>query len=465
MFSTTLNHEYAVAAELLGLDEAGVADLARAAVRASFLDDAGKAALLGRDRRVRDGVRSHRRPNLEPCPTRPRYRPAPGTIPLEPGVYKFRDERGRVIYVGKAKSLRQRLNSYFADVARCTRGPGRWSPRAASVEWTVVAHRGRGAAARVHLDQGVRPAVQRPLPRRQVLPVAGRHALRGVPAAAGDARRRSARACATSGPTPTPGRSARRSTCCCGCSRRAPAPPACSSGPARSAGPACSATSTSAARPCVGRVSADEHREIVDDFCDFMAGQTDLMIRRLEKPDGRGQRRARFERAARLRDDLEALRRAMEKQAVVLGDGTDADVVAFAEDDLEAAVQVFHVRGGRVRGQRGWVVDKARRRSTTGELVEQFLAQFYGGRGRGRGDARACRARSWCPAARRRRAWASGCRAARHRVSLRVPQRGDKRALLETVARNAAQALRPAQAQTRVRPHARSLAGRRAARN
>ena len=65
-----------------------------------------------------------------------------------------------------------------------------------------------------------------------------------------------------------------------------------------------------------------------------------------------------FERAARLRDDLGALRRAMEKQAVVLGDGTDADVVAFAHDELEAAVQVFHVRGGRVRGQRGWVIDK-----------------------------------------------------------------------------------------------------------
>src|SRR4029078_7880178 len=85
-----------------------------------------------------------------------------------------------------------------------------------------------------------------------------------------------------------------------------------------------------------------------------------------------------FELAARIRDDLEALRRAMEKQAVVFGDGTDADVVAFAEDELEAAVQVFHVRGGRVRGQRGWVVDRLDEMST-GELVEQFVTQFYGG--------------------------------------------------------------------------------------
>ena len=86
-----------------------------------------------------------------------------------------------------------------------------------------------------------------------------------------------------------------------------------------------------------------------------------------------------FEKAARLRDDLGALRRALEKQAVVLGDGTDADVVAFAQDELEAAVQVFHVRGGRVRGQRGWIVDKVEA-VTTGELVEQFLLQVYGER-------------------------------------------------------------------------------------
>src|SRR4051794_12268219 len=111
--------------------------------------------------------------------------------------------------------------------------------------------------------------------------------------------------------------------------------------------------------PCVGRVSAAEHRQIVEDFCDFMAGKTDTMIRRLEKQMAAASADLEFEQAARLRDDLGALRRSMEKQAVVLTDGTDADVVAFATDELSAAVQVFHVRGGRVRGQRGWVVDAA----------------------------------------------------------------------------------------------------------
>ena len=111
--------------------------------------------------------------------------------------------------------------------------------------------------------------------------------------------------------------------------------------------------------PCVGRVTAEEHRAIVEDFCDFMAGNTD----RVRASASSGEMHAasaelEFEQAARLRDDLGALSRALEKQAVVLGDGTDADVVALAEDQLEVAVQVFHVRGGRVRGQRGWVADK-----------------------------------------------------------------------------------------------------------
>jgi excinuclease ABC subunit C len=197
--------------------------------------------------------------------------------------------------------------------------------------------------------------------------------------------------------------------------------------------------------PCVGRVSADEHRAIVEEFCDFLSGRTDAMMRRLEREMRAASKELEFERAARLRDDLSALRRAMEKQAVVLGDGTDADVVAFAEDALEAAVQVFHVRGGRVRGQRGWVIEKVEPIGTPA-LVGQFLSQFYGEQAAlaeqadvgGSPIPKEVLVPEMPPDALPLADWLSGLRGSR--VQIRVPQRGDKRALAETVRRNADEA-------------------------
>jgi excinuclease ABC subunit C len=203
--------------------------------------------------------------------------------------------------------------------------------------------------------------------------------------------------------------------------------------------------------PCVGRISAAGHRELAEEFCDFMAGQTARFTKRLEAQMRAAAAAEEFERAARLRDDLAALGRALEKQAVVLGDGTDCDVVALAEDQLEAAVQVFYVRDGRVRGQRGWVVDKVEDIGA-GELVGQFLGQVYGddsvaagggakpgAPGPGRGIPREVLVPVLPPDAGALEEWLAARRAGR--VRLRVPRRGDKKALLETVARNAAETL------------------------
>jgi excinuclease ABC subunit C len=189
--------------------------------------------------------------------------------------------------------------------------------------------------------------------------------------------------------------------------------------------------------PCVGRVSPEEHRELAEDFCDFMGGNTGRFIKRLEREMREAAGEQEYERAARLRDDVQALQRALEKQAVVLGEGTDADVIALAEDPLEAAVQVFYVRGGRIRGQRGWVVDKVEE-TTPGELVEQFLLQMYGDAS-AESMPREVLVPALPPDAEAVAELLSEQR--RARVEVRVPQRGDKKSLMETVERNAKESL------------------------
>jgi excinuclease ABC subunit C len=360
------------------------------------------------------------------------YRPAPGTIPDAPGVYRFRDATDRVVYVGKAKSLRSRVNSYFSDPLH---------PRtqqmvntAASVDWVTVGTEVEALQLEYawikeydprfnvkYRDDKSYPylavTLDEEFPRLQVMRGAKRKGVRYFgPYSHAWAIRETLDLLLRVFPART-----------------------CSAGVFRRAGqigrPCLLGDIGKCAAPCVGRVDAEQHRRIVDDFCDFMAGRTDHLIRRLEREMRQASRELEFERAARLRDDLAAVRRAMEKQAVVLGDGTDADVVAFADDALEAAVQVFHVRGGRVRGQRGWVVEKTEELST-GDLVHHFCRQVYG-------EASDVPRELLVPElpmdAEALADWLSERRGGR--VVLRVPRRGDKKALLATVARNAGEAL------------------------
>ncbi|MFG1950789.1 excinuclease ABC subunit UvrC [Micromonospora sp. NPDC048830] len=365
------------------------------------------------------------------------YRPAPGTIPESPGVYRFRDGTGRVIYVGKAKNLRSRLNSYFADLWGLHQRTQQMVTTAESVDWVTVATEVEALQLEYtwikqydprfnvrYRDDKSYPylavTLDEEFPRLQVMRGAKRKGVRYFgPYSHAWAIRETLDLLLRVFPART-----------------------CSSGVFKRAGqvgrPCLLGYIGKCSAPCVGSVTADEHRRIVDGFCDFMAGRTDTMVRRLEREMIEASEQLEFERAARLRDDVAALRRAMEKQTVVLGDGTDADVVAFADDPLEAAVQVFHVRDGRVRGQRGWVVEKTED-LTAGDLVHHFCTQVYGGE---QGEADVPR-ELLVPAlpgdVDALADWLSGRRGSR--VSLRVPQRGDKRALLETVERNARDAL------------------------
>jgi excinuclease ABC subunit C len=396
----------------------------------------------------------------DPCS----YRPAVGTIPVGPGVYRFRDDRGRVVYVGKAKSLRSRLSSYFQDVQNLHPRTRQMVTTASSVEWTVVATEVEALQLEYswikefdprfnvkYRDDKSYPSLAVTLyedfPRLQVMRGPKKKGVRYFgPYAHAWAIRETLDLLLRVFPART-----------------------CSKGVFVRAGqvgrPCLLGYIGKCSAPCVGRVSQAEHRAIVDDFCDFLAGSSGRFVRRLEKDMAAAAQQLDYERAARLRDDIGALRRALEKQTVVLADGTDADVVALVEDQLEAAVQVFHVRGGRVRGQHGYVVDKVEDLST-GELVGQFLAQVYGddpdedpdvehdgergverrmtpGAGVSVGAdtndvPREVLVPALPPDAEAITRWLCTLRGTN--VELRVPQRGDKKALMETVERNAAQA-------------------------
>ncbi|OBJ36856.1 excinuclease ABC subunit C [Mycolicibacterium mucogenicum] len=378
------------------------------------------------------------------------YRPAPGTIPLEPGVYRFRDPHGRVIYVGKAKSLRSRLNSYFADLSALAPRTRQMVTTAGSVEWTVVTTEVEALQLEYNWIKEFDPRFNIRYRDDKSYPVLAVTLGEEYPRlfVYRGPRRKGVRyfgpyshAWAIRETLDLLTRVFPARTCSNGVFKRHN----------QIGRPCLLGYIDKCSAPCVGRVTAAEHRKIVEDFCDFLAGKTDRLARDMEQQMAEAAEELEFERAARLRDNISALKRALEKQAVVLGDGTDADVVAFADDDLEAAVQVFHVRGGRVRGQRGWVIEKSGEPGESGEdyLVSQFLTQFYGDQAELRGTGPTDETTNPVPKevlvpvlpdnAGELADWLSGLRGSR--VQLRVAQRGDKRALADTVQRNAQDAL------------------------
>lgn len=366
------------------------------------------------------------------------YRPAPGTIPTDPGVYRFSDAHGTVIYVGKAKNLRQRLNSYFADPAGLHFRTRMMVRTAARVEWTVV----QNELESLQLEY---TWIKQYDPRFNVkyrddksypwLAVTWSDEFPRVFVGRG-AKRRGWRYFGPYGQA-----WAIRETV--DLLLRVFPMRSCSPGTFRTAaasGRACLLGYIGkCSAPCIGRVSAEEHREIVDDFCSFLAGNTNALVKKLTTEMSLAAQDMEYERAAVLRDSLTALRQATEKNAIVLGDGTDADVIAIVEDPLEVAVQVFRVRGGRLRSERGWVADRADDADTS-QLIESFLLQWYAAQESEDGGVPPLVLVPELPA--------SGAVLAElltdvrgGPVRIKVPKRGDKRVLLDTVTRNAAQTL------------------------
>lgn len=363
------------------------------------------------------------------------YRPAPGSIPTGPGVYRFSDAEGRVIYVGKAINLRQRLNSYFADPAALHFRTQTMVRTAAKVEWTLV----RNELEALQLEY---TWIKQYDPRFNVkyrddksypwVAVTWGEEFPRVFVGRGSKRRSNryfgpyAQAWAIRDTLDSLLRVFPMRSCSNGVFNNAKA----------SGRPCLLGYIGKCAAPCVGRIDAEAHRDLAASVCEFLAGRTNTLISGLQTEMQIAAQNQDYERAAVLRDRLVALQQASERNAIVLGDGINADVVALAVDPLEIAIQLFSVRDGRIRGERSWVAER-QDDSDSATLLEKFLVQLYAE------DATDIPPQILVPelpdAAEVLQQLLTDERGSR--VKLLVPKRGDKATLLDTAGRNAAEAL------------------------
>lgn len=303
------------------------------------------------------------------------FRPEPGSVPDSPGCYLFRDAHGRVVYVGKARSLRSRVASYFQAPSGLASRTRAMLEAAAAIEWIVV----DTEVEALHLEYTL---IQRHRPRYNVryrddksYPHLVLTTSEEVPRArvargrVADGDRRFgpyAHAYAIRETLDLLLRVFPVRTCSAGVYDRA----------ARTDRACLLHHIDRCAAPCVGAVSAEEHRELVDGLAAFLDGDTEPVLSVLETEMHAAAAELRFEAAARRRDQLLAARRALEKQQVVTDRDEDLDVVAVHQDELEAAIQAFFVRRGRIVGRKGWSVDKVEPLSTDA-LLTSFLLQLY----------------------------------------------------------------------------------------
>jgi excinuclease ABC subunit C len=367
------------------------------------------------------------------------FRPKTSEIPTEPGVYRWFDKTGRVLYVGKAKNLRARLSSYFAPLDSLHERTRRMVTSSADLQWTIVKSEYEALQLEFQWIKEFSPPFNVRFKDDKSYPYLAISTAEAVPRAF-ITRNRDLSGLKYFGPY-TNAWAIRETldtllkvypirSCSSGVFNRA-----------KSSNRACLlADIGKCSAPCVERIDKDSHKKLANEFADFMGGGDTKHIESLRSRMQTASDEQHYERAAKLRDNIEALEAVLEKSTVVFNDQTDADLFAIADDELAAAVQMFIVRGGRIRGVRGWVVDKELERDLP-ELVEYVIQNVYSASKRGTGSE--IPKEIIVPAtpldlgALQR--WLTELRGAK--VDIRVAQRGDKRALQETAMKNAQHAL------------------------
>jgi excinuclease ABC subunit C len=359
-------------------------------------------------------------------------RPPAGTIPDEPGSYQFKDRHGRVIYVGKASSLRQRLSNYFQNPRNLHPRTAQMMQTAESVEWTIVRNEVEALMLEYSLIKEHDPRFNVRLrddksypflavtiddiwPRAVVMRGTKKKGTRYFgPYGHAYAIRDTLDLLLRSFPIRT-------------CSQNK------FNEHERLGRPCLLFHIEKCAGPCVGEIEEMEYRQLVTELCQFLDGDTDEIVKRLEGEMRTAATDLEFEKAARLRDRLDAVRKAIAKQQMVADKDEDLDVIGIAEDELEASVQVFYVRKGRVMGRKGFILDKVEA-LTPGLLIDRILESMYGEE-----PVVGVPQQVLVPWAaddvETYEDWLQLIRGSK--VHVRVPQRGDKKALLETVTRNA----------------------------
>ena len=361
------------------------------------------------------------------------HRPPAGSIPEAPGSYQFKDADGRVIYVGKAKSLRSRLNSYFGNPALLHPKTAQMVGVAETVEWIEVKNEIEAFFLEYNLIKQHRPRFNIRLKDDKSYPFLAVTTSEEWPRAM--VRRGTkdkgnryfgpyAHAWAIRDTLDQLLRTFPVRTCSENKFNRH-----------HRLGRACLLFDIEkCSGPCVGAIDKVAYDHLVAELCDFLDGDTDPIVKRLERDMFDASDRLEFERAARLRDRLGAVRRAIERQQMVTEKPEDLDVIGMVEDELEAAVQIFYVRRGRVVGRKGVIVDKVEDLEP-GPFVVELLTRLYAESPLGVPREVLVPIEPDPEDLGPTQDWLSELRGSR--VTVRQPQRGDKRALQETVTRNA----------------------------